>query len=151
MLSRSSNNVGLRSLLLLACVVIIIAGLREAGVIPVPILTAFFIGVICVPPVSWLQRQGIRTGLAIVVVFLGVLVIFLSLSYFVSTSIAAFQVNLPKYEAALERPLGDLVGWLSRQGIEVSMAQLEAQQILIGKKHIHYKVLRLPSSRTQSR
>ena len=127
MTSLATNHAGLRSLLLLACIVVIIAGLREAGAILVPILTAFFIGVICVPPVSWLQRHGIRTGLAIVLVFLGVLVIFLFLSYFVSTSIASFQGNLPKYEQALEEPLGQLVIWLSQQGIEVSMAQVEAQ------------------------
>ncbi|MEE2907285.1 MAG: AI-2E family transporter [Planctomycetota bacterium] len=121
------TNVGLRSLLLLACVVIIIAGFREAGTILVPILTAFFIGVICIPPVSWLQRHGIRTGLAIVIVFLVVLAGFLVLSYFVSDSISSFQKNLPKYEDALDKPLATLTTWLESHGVEVSLAQLQEQ------------------------
>ncbi|MCH2134720.1 MAG: AI-2E family transporter [Phycisphaerales bacterium] len=121
------QNVGLRSLLLLACLVIIIAGLREAGAVLVPILTAFFIGVICIPPVNWLQRHGVRMGLAIVLVFICVLAGFLVLSYFVSASISSFQENLPKYEATLDQPLASFTNWLDSQGIEISLSRLREQ------------------------
>lgn len=127
MLKAHDQNVGLRSLLLLACLVIIIAGMREAGAILVPILTAFFIGVICIPPVAWLQRHGIGNGIAILIVFIVVLAGFLVLSYFVSTAVSSFQENLPKYEETLDAPLDSLTAWLDRQGIDVSVSQLESQ------------------------
>ena len=69
----------LRILLIIACIVVLIAGLQAASAIILPILVAVFLAVICTPPVTWLQRKGLPDWAAVLTVFLVVLVAFVVL------------------------------------------------------------------------
>ena len=71
---------GLRILLTVAAVVVLIAGMKAAAAILLPILVAIFLAVICTPPVVWLQKHGLPDWLSVLVVFMVVLVIFVALS-----------------------------------------------------------------------
>ena len=112
---------------MLASVVIVIAGLREAGAIILPILVAIFLAVICTPPVNWLQRKGAPDWLAVVAVFFGIFVIFVALSYVVTSSIANFQAQLPEYEKQFQEPLEKVKVWLAGQDINVSLSYITEQ------------------------
>ena len=110
----------LRLLLIAASIVILIAGLKAAGAIILPILVAVFLAVICTPPVVWLQRIGLPDWASVLVVFLMVLVVFVVLSLVVTASISSFQTRLPAYEKQLEQPVNHIITFLAGHDIKVS-------------------------------
>jgi AI-2 transport protein TqsA len=114
-------------LLTIASAVIIIAGLQAAGAIILPILVAIFLAVICMPPVAWLQRKGVPDWAAVVVVFMAVLVVFIGLSFVVTSSIAQFQTQLPQYEDRLQSMFNEVVVWLESHGVDASTASVREQ------------------------
>ncbi|MBK6283683.1 MAG: AI-2E family transporter [Draconibacterium sp.] len=56
--------------------VIIFAGVIYAKVIIAPILLALFISIICIQPISWLEKKRIPKWIAIMIVILGLILIF---------------------------------------------------------------------------
>ena len=76
---------GLRLLFILACTVLIIAGLKASSGLFVPVLLAFFIATVSFPITNWLQKHRIPRWLA---VFLTVLVDFAFLAGLVVAAIA---------------------------------------------------------------
>ena len=89
-------------MLLLATFVIIVAGMKVASPILVPILLSLFIATISAPPLLWLERKGLPTILALLVVIGVVLAVGLVLVVLVGASLADFQNQLPIYEQRLE-------------------------------------------------
>ena len=46
-------------LIVAACFVVVVAGMRAASSILVPFLLSMFIAIICAPPLFWMQRKGV--------------------------------------------------------------------------------------------
>ena len=64
-----------RVILILAAVVIIIAGMKTASALLVPFLLSVFIAVISLPAMNTLQKHGLGAGLSLALVILAVLVV----------------------------------------------------------------------------
>jgi predicted PurR-regulated permease PerM len=90
---------GSQILLTIAAFVIVVAGMSAAQVILVPFLLAAFIAIISASPLFWLQRKGLSTWLALLVVILGVLFIGLLMAGLVGSSVQDFSRDLPVYAA----------------------------------------------------
>ena len=60
-------------LMTMAAFVVVVAGMRAASQLLVPFLLAAFIAIISSPPLFWLQRKGLPSGLSILVVVLCIL------------------------------------------------------------------------------
>ena len=60
--NKSELSPAARYLILSACFVIIVAGIRSAESIVVPFLLSVFIAVICTSPLFWLKRKGSTRG-----------------------------------------------------------------------------------------
>ena len=60
-----------RTLLTLAALVVIAAGIKAAETLMVPFLLAAFIATIAATPVFWLERKRVPTGIAITLVTVG--------------------------------------------------------------------------------
>ena len=84
-----------------AAFIIIIAGLIYAHSIITPLLMAFFISIICAQPIQWLQKKNVNQGLAIVIVFLLILIVFFGFGELVGASLSSFSENAPLYESNL--------------------------------------------------
>ena len=97
-----SSGTTLNTMLLLATFVIIVAGMKVASPILVPILLSLFIATISAPPLLWLERKGLPTILALLVVIGFVSAVGLLLVVLVGASLAEFQTQLPIYEQRLE-------------------------------------------------
>ncbi len=111
---------GSQILLTIAAFVIVVAGMSAAKVILVPFLLAAFIAIISAPPLFWLQRKGLSTWLALLVVILGVLFIGLLMAGLVGSSVKDFSSDLPVYEAKLRQQTTLVVGWLEKLGVDIS-------------------------------
>lgn len=116
-----------RSLLVFAGFVIIVAGLRTAAPILVPFLLSVFIATISATPMFWLQRRGVPTALALLLVISVLLVAGFGLGSVISGAVREFTQAIPFYEQRL-RGLGEQgIALLTEQGIEVSRAAVMEQ------------------------
>lgn len=107
-----------------ASVVVLIAGLRAARVIIIPVLVAIFISVACAPMVSALQRRGVPTWLAVSTVVIGILSSGLVLTLFVGEALGDFVRGLPRHQAVLAQRVADLYASLEARGVPVPEEQL---------------------------
>jgi AI-2 transport protein TqsA len=99
-------------MVILASFVIIIAGMKAAESIIVPLLLALFITIIALPPFLWLQQKKVPRGLALVILILFFLIVIFLIGLLIGTSITDFTSNLPLYEQKLQNQTQALVNWL---------------------------------------
>jgi predicted PurR-regulated permease PerM len=108
------------SLLIMASLVVIIAGARMSSNLLVPFLLALFIAVICGSPINALVRRGLpgwlASGLVGLAVALGMFVIFLLLS----TTADDFFNALPGYQEQFRALLVRWAEWLAGFGLHIS-------------------------------
>ncbi len=108
----------LNVLLAAASLVVVIAGMREAQALISQLLLAAFLAIICFPPLSALQRKGIPTWLALLIVIGVVALGMLVVVGLVGTSVNDFYGQMPEYAARLAERNEGLVTWLKDHGIE---------------------------------
>ena len=109
-----------RTLMVLAALVIVIAGLRAAQPIVTQVLLAAFLAVICYPALAWLQEKGFPNWLALlIVVVVGTLVV-LSVVALAGASLTEFYNRMPEYQGELEVQRQQLVQWLEHYRVDVS-------------------------------
>jgi predicted PurR-regulated permease PerM len=102
-LDRTEQNPGARLLFGLACLVVVVFGLRAAAAILVPATLALFLAVLSLPILTWLRRWRVPSGLAIVIpVLLNVAVVGLLLAM-ASQSVSEFQARIPTYARELQQ------------------------------------------------
>jgi len=85
-----------------AAVVIVIAGLKAASSLVIPILLAALIALVCVPPVRRLQAYGVPALPAVLLVFVVVALALMAVSAIVGTSVRSFNAALPGYREHLD-------------------------------------------------
>jgi len=103
-----------------AAFIIIVAGMQAAASLLVPFLLATFIAIICLAPLNWLTARGISTGLAVMLIALGMVIVGLLVGGFVGASVADFLRNLASYQEHLKALTGNTVHWLSGLGLTLS-------------------------------
>jgi len=112
---------GQRGLVLLAALVIVVAGLKFAAPLLLPFLFAAFLAVLAAPSVLWLERRGIPPAVAVVptlVVLLGLLAIFGAM---LTASIDGFVEAAPGYSRGLARTAGDSMALLASFGVPITL------------------------------
>lgn len=115
---------GLIWLIGLAAVVVILAGLKAAETIVIPVLLAFFIGIICMPPLHYMTRNRVPPVLAIIIIMLFLLVFGSVLGMIISSTVDTFLLRLPDYQHRLEVEMVSLLPFLEQAGIPLTREQL---------------------------
>jgi predicted PurR-regulated permease PerM len=110
-----------------AAFVVIVAGMRAAAPLLVPFLLAVFIAVITAPPMFWLKRKGMPSGLALFVVVDALLATVVGLGVLAGNSVEAFSRQGPVYEERLRERMADVIGWVTDLGLDVSVETLREQ------------------------
>jgi AI-2 transport protein TqsA len=104
----------------LAAMVIIIAGISYAESIINPLLMALFTAAILVPPIEWLTRYKVPQWLATVIAILGLLGLYLTFFELLASSWSRFVRNAPQYQQNLEDLTESTLVFLSAKGIDIS-------------------------------
>lgn len=118
---------GTRVLLILAALVVIVAGLRAAAELVLPVLMALFLSLLSVPPMRRLERLGLPSALAIAVVVSAVTLAVLLVSAVIGRSVTEFQDTMPTYQARLDEMFTGAVAWLQVRGVEIDTSKLLAR------------------------
>ncbi|HRR57237.1 MAG TPA: AI-2E family transporter [Acidobacteriota bacterium] len=103
-----------------AAFVIVVAGIRAAAPLLVPLLLSIFLAVLAAPVFFWLKHRRVPVAVAVSLIVFGFLGLVSIAAVFVGNSLNRFVGLLPTYEARLSQEFMSFVDWLSRYDIQVS-------------------------------
>jgi len=106
-------------LIVMASVVVIVAGLRAAAGFLVPILSAVLLTLLLAPAVAFLMQRRVPKGAAIALVTLVLIGVGAGLGVVVGDSLVSFSREIPERTAALEEAQAHAFDVLRRFGIAV--------------------------------
>jgi predicted PurR-regulated permease PerM len=106
-------------MLVMAAVVIVLAGVKAASVIVVPFLLALFLAIILSPLFLWLKKKGVPQGLALLLIVILLFGLMGTLVMLIGTSVQDFSHNVPLYEAKLRTDFRNLLTVLDGYNIKV--------------------------------
>lgn len=116
------------TVIVLAGVTVVLAGVRAASAIIVPFLISVFVATLAGPVVFWLHQKRIPKLVAILLVvmaFMGFLALIVNVAMF---TLQDFNQNLPTYQQRLESQLESMTQWLreavGRFGLEVATSDI---------------------------
>lgn len=103
-----------------AAFIIIIGGAIYATSIITPLLMALFISIICAQPILWLQKKKVPQGLAIFIVFIGIVGVFFGFGEMIGNSLSSFSEEAPVYEKNLNEMGGAVLKFFEERGVNIS-------------------------------
>ena len=116
--SPSSSSSNSRFLLTAAAFVIVVAGMRAAEPILVPLLIAGFLAILSASPIFWLREKGIPAPVALFLVILGVLGLGFGFIVLIGTSLDDFSDAIPRYQTRMTEEMGPLLQWVQGLGVQ---------------------------------
>jgi predicted PurR-regulated permease PerM len=120
-----------RFVILAAGTIIIIAAMYASATFLVPILLSVLFAVIFWPPLVWLEKKGLSSGMALGVILLGVVLIALVLLGFLWVTLGSFGDSLPEYRESLRLQLAALGDMLRGMGINPPESQATGEESTI--------------------
>lgn len=112
------------TLITLAAGVVVLAALREAAAIVIPILLALFIAFVSSPMVFRLTRWKLPYSVSVGVVLVGELGVLVTLGTIVGQSGARFREHLPGYRERLIELYGETSHWLVEHRVPVASERM---------------------------
>ncbi|MDH5389499.1 MAG: AI-2E family transporter [Gammaproteobacteria bacterium] len=106
-----------RAILVMAALVVIIAGMKQAASLVVPFLLSVFIAILCFPMMLSLQKRGVGQNISLFLVIVLVFVIGLAIAMLIGSSVDDFSKSLPTYQMRITQQWQTLIQWLAVQGI----------------------------------
>lgn len=100
--SSVQNSTLLRTLLISASAVVVLAGIRAMSGIFNAFLLAVLIATLCAPMRDWFERRGVRGWFGFLLTFLITLLVGLAAALFIALSIVQVIGELPRYQEQLE-------------------------------------------------
>lgn len=114
-----------RALSTAASLVIVLAGLKAAEELLVPLVFAVFLAVLTAPAVIWLEQKKSPPWLAVSCVLLLLLAVFVGLGTILGGSVNAFVAAVPRYQLKLNELLERYTSTLEAFGYTVSQESLQ--------------------------
>ena len=111
-----------RFVVIFASLVIVVAGVKAASSIIVPLLSAAFLAVLSLPFMHSLEKRGVPRSLRLACVLFGLVVLTLLVLFVLGSSLSEFQGDLDGYRDGLRQRVAGLKAWLGEHGIEMGDA-----------------------------
>ena len=121
---------GVTLLFSIAALVIVIWGMREAAPLLVEILLAVFIAIVCAPSLYWLQRKGLPSWLALIVVITLMLLVAFGFIVLMGSSISSFSSNLSQYKKSLTATFQGVLNFLDDTHLVERLERVTGQDIV---------------------
>jgi AI-2 transport protein TqsA len=107
-------------LITLACVVVVVLGMRYAAVVLNPILVALFVVMGLSPALDWLRRRGIPAWLTITIALVGFLAIAAAFIGVLASYVGQLGSRLTVYQDKLAELFSDWETWFAGHGIDAT-------------------------------
>ena len=119
MAESTPQRAGGAALLTLAATIVVIAGLRAAAPLILPLLVALFLAMIVLPLMTALQRRRVPGGLAAGIALTVELGVLSGVVFLVGGSIGGFTEAIPRYEIHLRAIATETIDWISAHGVQI--------------------------------
>lgn len=119
-----------RLFVLIASLVIILAGVKSAAEIVVPFLLALFLATICSPLIRMMTARKVPLWLAISLLFLCIVILFFFLAGLINSTIREFSASIPQYRVILAERIGLLLKLAKEWHIPISFSGETIQEQL---------------------
>lgn len=113
-----------RTIVVSAAVIILLGGMKLASGLLSPIIFAVFVAILCLPIMRWLQRKGLPTWAALLLLIVGVLALGVALIAFIYLSLSQVRDRLPAYQEQLAALGAQVAAWFARFGVEPATTNL---------------------------
>jgi AI-2 transport protein TqsA len=113
-------DMGARVLLVTASLVVVIAGMRAASTVLLPLIVSVFIATLSLPLLFWLRGRKVPAVLATILTLSADIAVLVGVGYLVKGSADEFVEQLPKYQSRLEEMARGGVAWLEARGVPAS-------------------------------
>ena len=117
----------------MASVIIVLAGIKSASEIIVPFLLSLFLAIILLPAYNFFNKKGLPAALSLTFVISGFIIIIMLVAKLIGSSITDFNANIDTYSDKLTLYYHSLVPLASKLGIELSVDELSG---MINSKQI---------------
>jgi len=114
----------LKTAVLLAAIVIVLAGIKAASLVLVPFFLSVFLAIICNPILKSLMRLRIPKGIAIGLIIAFVVLAGMSLAGLVGKAVNGFSAQLPELQQQLSERFSGVLAFLSSHDIPVNSTTL---------------------------
>lgn len=115
---------GAKAVVMIAGVVIVVAGLKLAAPLFVPLVTAIFITVVSLPVVRWLMARRVPRWAAILLAVLLDFAVLVGFGGLVGGSLNEFYDRVPYYQTRLSELTVQTAQWVDAQGVHVDSSSL---------------------------
>ncbi|WON78340.1 AI-2E family transporter [Serratia sp. UGAL515B_01] len=112
----------LRLMMMLAMMVVILAGIKAAADIVVPFLLAVFLAIVLNPLVVSLERCRVPRGLSVMLLVITVVVLLMMFIGMLGSSLNEFARSLPQYRGLLLEKISELQGYADRFNIDITFS-----------------------------
>ena len=117
----STVSPGVKGLIVVACLFVILGGLKLSAVIVTPLLLAIFIATLVAAPVNWLVAKKVPHWLAITVVLMLVLILVATVGGVVIDSAQQLYAKQPEYVVKLNQMLQKIEPMLVNLGLPTTL------------------------------
>ncbi|MBS1658084.1 MAG: AI-2E family transporter [Chitinophagales bacterium] len=117
-----TNSPFLRFLLAMACIVVIVAGIKAIASTLVIVLFAVLIAQCLHPLTAWLRRKTHRSVLSVAITILVVLIIGSGVVGVVGSAVVSIKAKLPEYSAKISEMSTGVISMLKDRGIDITSA-----------------------------
>ncbi len=107
------------TLLVMAAVVIVLAGIKLSSAIVVPFLLSLFLATILSPLFLWLKKLGLGDIFSLIIIVFLLTLMITSMVILVGSSVQDFTENIPFYETKLKSDLGQLLETVNSWGVHI--------------------------------
>ena len=115
---------GSQAVVTLACLFVVLTGMKIAANVLVPIVYAFFLAVLSYPLVRWMRRHRVPASLALGITMLVNLSVLAGLITVGVRLLISFWADLPRYLRGLEKYSNDAASWLEANGVAGAKASV---------------------------
>ena len=112
------------SVVRVAALIIIFAGVIYARSFITHLLLAIFISILCEQPISWLEKKRVPKWIALILVMLTLVLLFSGFFYLIGGTISSFSRNVSKYGTALTAIINSFIQLLNEHGLNIGKDQV---------------------------
>lgn len=117
-------SVGLRTLLMLASLIIILSGIKAASQIVVPFLLALFLSIVLYPIVRLMSRWRIPSVVTVLLIMLVIIISLFMGASLVGSSANEFTRTLPQYRGVIGEHLRTFQAYAAQVNIDISSDEM---------------------------
>jgi AI-2 transport protein TqsA len=132
----SEQKPAFRSLLMAACLMVIVTGLKLAASFFVPVVVSFFLSVLSYPLMKMLEKRRVPHFLAMLLTVLFIIGVITAILQSGTSLLFSFYERVPQYLDGLQRYVNDTAVWLESKG--VAGAKKAAEQAFDWQAVIRY-------------